>query len=658
MMVRHRWSGIFLSAVAAWLVAMPRLAEATLRFGALQVSGNLQSQNLIRHPDASTYEFVQNRNTARVRLDYDWFEGGKFIGKYNVPFIEKSAFTLLWRGVYDSIYSFTPGFLQKTDIHGKSYGARFDPTTGKPVGGRNVFDYATQVGIPTGTSFRRLTIDNLNLQSLGDEGLDALRFENDLREFYVDLKLRGVPLSIRAGRQQVVWGETDNFRMLDRINSLNLTWHFQQEIPAPAFGWDEIRRPFWMFKFLYDLGNVWKFSQSFLEWYWNPGDWLPAKQAFLPRPWGLPFYNPLTNTVDGGFFEGPCARSSQTAGSGPRRGQAQCTRLINDTQLFGQGDWKRNAVDNSQVGVRYHGIAPFGLEFTLNYFYQRFSGDDGSNYAPLRVLTRNFSKPAQDRAVLDQYNRLVAKGIFPAEAFNPYVHTIGLSANYSDETYTQAVFRMETIYDMGIPFFDTAKVGVIDEGVTLPGVTKKDMWKGMIGFDRPTWIRWLNKKSTWFLTGQLFWHYLVDNPSCQGQVNANLPAAITKPNGRVVSPRANAGSCLVGGLDLPSTKRPSAVSFRDKIRDWESIFTLAAFSFYRGGSIVPTLGMAVDPVNQWNMDVFWAVDYVVRDDFVVNLAQRYYVTPRGTSTPIFETWGLGGLLNGRSETSLRVTYQF
>jgi hypothetical protein len=661
MMVRRLWSRVVVSAVVAGLVVAPRLAGATLRFGALQVSGNLQSQNLVRTPDINTYEFVQNRNTARIRLDYDWFEGGKFIGKYNIPFIEKSAFTLLWRGVYDSIYTFTPGFLQKTDIHGKSYGAFFDQTTGKATGGRNVFDYATQRGIPgatPGAPPRRLTIDNLNLQSLGDEGLDALRFENDLREFFVDMKLRGLPLSIRAGRQQVVWGETDNFRMLDRINSLNLTWHFQQEIPAPAFGWDEIRRPFWMFKFLYDLGNVWKFSQSFLEWYWNPGDWLPAKQSFLPRPWGLPFYNPLTNTVDGGFFGGPCQQSTLKASSGPRAGQPQCTRLLNGTQLFGQGDFNRNPVENSQVGVRYHGIAPFGLEFTLNYFYQRFSGDDGTNYAPLRVITRNPADKAQNQAALDRAGALYTRGIFPAEAFNPYVHTIGLSANYSDETYTQAVFRMETIYDMGIPFFDTARIGVIDEGVSLPGVTKKDMWKGMIGFDRPTWIRWLNKKSTWFLTGQLFWHYLVDNPSCQGQANANLPVTRTLANGKTVYPRQQAGSCLVGGLDLPSTVRASQVSFRDKIRDWESLFTLAAFSFYRGGSIVPTLGMAVDPVNQWNMEAFWAVDYVVRDDLVVNLAQRYYITPRGTSTPIFETWGLGGLLNGRSETSLRLTYQF
>ena len=71
------------------------------------------------------------------------------------------------------------------------------------------------------------------------------------------------------------------------------------------------------------------------------------------------------------------------------------------------------------------------------------------------------------------------------------------------------------------------------------------------------------------------------------------------------------------------------MSFRDKIRDWESIFTLAAFSFYRGGSIVPMLGLAVDPVNQWNMETFWAVDYVVRDDFVVNLgAALLHHTPR------------------------------
>jgi hypothetical protein len=653
MMNRRLWLRVLAGLVASWLAGPPRHAGATLRFGDLQLSGNAQSQNLFRTPDQSTWEYIQNRNTTHLRLDYDWLQAGKFITKYNIPFVEKSSLTVLWRGVYDSIYTFTPGFLQKTDIHGRVYGAGRD-SQGKIINGRNYFDQATQVGIPNVPGkqppFKRLTIDNVGLNGLGNDALDTLRFENELRELWMDIKFRGIPLTIRGGRQQIVWGETDNFRMLDRANSLNLTWHFQQEIPAPAFGWDEIRRPFWMFKFVYDLGNVWKLSQSFLEWYWNPGDWEPAKQTFLPRPWGLPFYNPLTNPLDGAFFDAPCASANASPFKqvgGPRNGQNRCIRLLHSTKLFGRGNYSRNAMDNSQVGVRYHGITPFGLEFTLNYFYQRFAGDDGTNYAPLRVILSDPLNPQRNARILARTQRLFARGIFPAEAFNDYVHTIGISANYSDEAHTQAVFRMETIYDIGVPFFDLQKVGVIDTPA-LPGVTKKDMWKGMLGFDRPTWIRWLNKKSTWFLTGQFFWHYLVDNPSCRaGDVALKTPEA-----------RARGGSCLVGGLDLPSSVRGSNVSFRDKIRDWEALFTLAAFSFYRGGSIVPTLGMAVDPVNQWNMEPFWAVDYVVRDDFVVNLAQRYFVTPRGRSTPIFETWGLAGINAGRTETSLRVTYQF
>src|SRR5262245_43731371 len=510
---RRLWWMILAGLVASGLGLSPRDASATLRFGPLQVSGNAQSQNLFRTPDASTWEYIQNRNTAHIRLDYDWVEGGKWITKYDIPFIEKSSLALLWRGVYDGIYGFTPGFLQKEDIHGKIYPG--------PNGTRlNYFEYATQVGIPpakAGNPNKKLTIAQLGLGSLGQSGLDTLAFENQLRELYADIKFRGIPLTIRGG-QQIVWGETDNFRMLDRINSLNLTWHLGQEIPPPAFGWDELRRPQWMIKFLYDLGNVWKFSQSFLEWYWNPGDWDPAKLTFLPRPWGLPFYNPLTNPVDGAFFDGPCGGLSKFKEPiGPRAGQPMCVRLLHNTRLFQQGDYARNPMENSQVGVRYHGIAPFGLEFTLNYFYQRWDGaNDGTDSAPLSVLLRDPLNPKRDAKITARATRLFQNGIFPAEQFNPYVHTLGVSANYSDEAYTQAVFRFESIYDMAVPFFDVSKVGVIDSPA-LPGITKRDMWKGMIAFDRPTWIKWLNKKSTWFLTGQFFWHHLLNQKECAAQ---------------------------------------------------------------------------------------------------------------------------------------------
>jgi hypothetical protein len=598
-------------------------AAATQKWGPIQLSGNLQTQNLVRHPDADTFEYIQNRNTAHIQLDYNWLQAGKFYNKYDIPFIENSQLFLKYRGSYDSIYDTTPGFIEKRDIHEFGYG------------GLSVFEAARNVGKQ----------NILRLSSLSHGERDALKFENQLREAYADIKFRSLPLSVRAGRQQIVWGETDNFRMLDRANTLDTTWHFQQEIPAPAFGWDELRRPFWMIKFLYDLGDVWRLSQNFLEWYWNPGDWQPGKFTFLPRPWGLRFLNPLTNSYDGAFSSAICSSSPII-----RNGVRTCDRLLNGTKFLDKGDWTRNPMDNSQVGVRYHGITPQGIEFALVYFYQRWGGDDGTNYAPLAGVPKTFNAAVDRR----RFNDLISKGIFPAEQINPYVHSLGMSANYSDEQYTQAVFRFETIYDVGVPFFDLSKVTLIDNP-SLPGVRKKNMWKGMIAFDRPTWIRSVNKKTTVFLTGQFFWHYLVNNPSCQAQANAQL--APTDANGGP-GPRVRAGSCLVGGLDLPSSSRPSQVAFRDKIRDWESLFTLAAFTFYRGGSIVPVAGIAVDWVNQWNMEPFWVVDYVLRDDFVINLGQRYFVTPRGHHNPIFETWGLAGLNAGRSETSLRVTYQF
>ena len=622
------------------LLDIPTGVLATQRFGPVELSGNLQTTNLVRHPDAETYQYVQNRNVARIRLDYAWLQGGKFLGTYDIPFLQSSTLLVMWRGVYDSVYDTTPGFGPRADIHGHAYGRA------NRAGTQTIFEFA-RTPPPNGPGPRR---SRLTFAGLTHGERDALKFDNQLREAYADIKFRGLPLSVRAGRQQIVWGETDNNRLLDRVNALDLTWHLQQEIPPPAFGWDELRRPYWMIKFLYDLGGIGEFSQNFLEWYWNPGDWRPAKQAFLPRPWGLPFFDPLTNPVDGSFSSLLCSNAP---------GQ-RCTRLVHGTKLFGQGDYSRNPIDNSQVGVRFHSITPFGMEFTLAYFYQRWStGDDGSNPAPLRGIPATLNA-ARDNALRD---RLTKRGIFPAEAYMPYVHTIGASANYSDDTYTQTVYRFETVYDIGEPFFDLSKVtlagipGLPGLGY-LPGVTRKNMWKGFIGFDRPTWIRSLNRTNTFFITGQFFWHYLVDNPDCRGVTPKGRRVEGAQNVALLVEGQRAQAPCLVGALDLPSQERQTRFAFRDKIRDWETLATLATYTFYRSGSIVPSLGMAVDPTNQFSMSAFWAVYFVVRNDLTMDLAQRYYITPRGTHTPIFETWGLAGLNRGRSETSLRVTYQF
>lgn len=629
------------SVVALLLGGDPAFATIRLHdlgLGKLELSGNVQTQNIARHRDWRTHSFIQQRNVFRARVDWNLLRGGKLFDKFRIPGIRKSKVFMLYRFSYDSIYDYTPGMKMRYDLRGldlsEAFGAEPDPKQ------------------------RARYMESLKLDGIPESERDAYKFDNQLREVYIDLKLRDLPLSLRIGKQQVVWGETDNFRMLDRVNPLDVSWHMVQELPPPMFGWDEIRRPLFMIKGLYDLGNIGPVSQAFVELFYNPGDWYPAKVAFLPRPWGIPMLDPLTNPWDGAFNSALC--TTRTADGGP------CTTLgtsldpDNRSRLFRQGEYDRwnpgfGERGAGQIGVRFHGYTPQGFEFTLNYLHQRWSGDDGTNSAPVKGLrVFDVENSASDPAnVLS--GKLLQRGIFPAEYFAPYINTVGISANYSDEAHTQAVFRLESIVDFGIPFFDRGKKTVADD--FLPGVTQKNMWKGMLGFDRPTWIRWLNNKTTVFISGQWFWHYLMNNPDC--------PDNLWDPDARQRFQK-NGGSCLTGGLDLPSEKRTvSQGAFRDKIRDWETLVTLAAFTFYRGGSIIPVIGYALDPVNRYSSEFFWTVDYYVTPNIGLNIAQRIFIDPkaenfisRDSDNPNFESWGLNSFSRGRSETSIRVTYNY
>lgn len=582
-----------LGVVAAGLILLGSVtvASATQKFGPLELSGNLQSQELIRHPDPSTYQFIQQRNTMRVRVDWEWIQrGGKWLDRFDFSdLIESSHLFLLYRGVYDSVYDYTPNTKERFEF------------TGQP------------------TDFRNNSLDDYDKHAR-----DALKFESVLREAYVDIKFRH-GFSLRAGRQQVIWGESDGFRLLDRANSLDLSWHFQQELPPPAFGFDDLRIPFWMIKGLYDFGSLGSWSNVFAEAYWNPGDWYPNKVSFLPNPWGVRLAQPLTNPRSGAFFH-------------PFR----AVRLMNGTSLFRQGDYSRTPWDNSQLGIRFNGVTgtdtpilPEGLQLQVGYLYQRFTGSGG---ASTEAAFAQGIKPTPAGNTLHQ--DLVAKQTLPVEFIAPYIHTIGIAANYFDE-FTKVVWRSEQAYDFGVPFYSCgpnptaiAKNGCLRNTTYapfLPGTRKQDIWSGLIAFDRPTWIRPLNKKTTFFITGQFFYTYIV-----------------------------NKAKSTIGGLDLPTTSRPinqiPAVSMRDNVHSWEALTTFAILGFYRGGSLVPSMVYLLDPVNSYSQEVVWGVDYFVTPNFAVNLAQRFIINP--TRQVNFEPWGLGGLNRGRSETGVRFTYQF
>jgi hypothetical protein len=572
-LLKVRICGGVLGLVTIYCCALLAVAEPALAgrdFGSATVYGSLESQNLFRMKDPGDFQPVQQRNTLRAGLDLQLVSSGKLISELSserreVPWVRNASLHLLYRGVYDSIYDWVPGG-NLFDLTGKAVGTMNDLTSSQRKRGRFA--------------------------------------DNSLREAFIDLELKEVPLSFRFGRQQIVWGETDFFRLMDRVNSLDLTWHLQQEIEVQK-GWERIRVPSWMLKWNFQLPEMGPVSDAFLEGYWNPGDWNPAKRGFLTfYPWSIPLADPYSDFLPNGLAEG---------------------------DLFRQGDYSRNPGENSQVGIRFAGYAG-GVNFALAYFWQRWSGDDGSNSAVVEAIRD------EERALA-----AVSEGKLPAEFIAPYTHTIGISGNYYEESFTEAVLKAEMVYIFGVPFQDGDKPSPVLPSF-LFGTSKRDMWQGMLGFDRPTSIPWLNPDATWLILGQFFWKHIIENERAVGDQTGfvgNLSPREPLVDRETGLPCAN-----------PTLQRCDPV---DKVRDWEALITLTGTSFYFNGKVAPQITYILDPVNKFNMEVFWGVDWFVTDYLTANIGQRYFINT--TSETVHESWGVGGFNRGRSETQIRFTLQ-
>ncbi len=671
--------------VAAIAVLSPVNADAGFKYGDLDISGHLRSTNLMRHQDYDNLAFIMQRNSVKLRLEWKWLQRGKAFGRYNIPWLKRSDVFGLFRGVYDSTYDTTPGMLERKDFQG---------------------DYLD--GSSSGANAWRLA----RLETISEDVRDELKFNARFRELYVDLYFKHIPLTMRIGKQQIVWGETDGFRMADRANAIDLSWHFFQEFPPPGYGFDELRIPHFMVKGLWDFRQLGNLSQPFLEFYWNPGDWEPGKIAFLPRPWGVKLLDPMVNAAGTGALQSASLCPNDATPGDPTR---RCIGLLNGTELFQQGNYSKNPLENSQFGIRFHFITRNGMEWTVNYLYQRWK-PDGSPTALVRGLPkdgRTFVGTGVNGAdsagtipnetycanvTMDPNNPFTqviapyATGEACLEYFAPYVHSVAVSMNYFEAKYTQTVWRFETLIDFNLPFYDgdkqTALLDRSPNGPTLiPGISNKHMWKGVIAFDRPTWIRPLNKKTTFFFTGQLFWMYLINHERRRCAIDDQpryLPDG--SPNPGFVGYSANpleerCGSDtelllqgeqvgLVGPLDLPKLSAPAGKG-RDNIRQWEVIGTLAILGFYKGGSVVPAIIYLVDPVNSFAQEIAVGVDWFVRPNLAINWTTKLiwagapwdpYAGHKNDNDvdrgELFEPWFLAGGSRGRGESGVQITWQF
>jgi len=113
--------------------------------------------------------------------------------------------------------------------------------------------------------------------------IDKFKKDADIWEAYADYsKGRGF---LRVGRQNLSWGETDIFQLLDRINPIDNTFGGSFE------DLDDRRIPIWMARGTYNLGQIGPISTVTVEGFFNPGF---ADQKVAPvAPYGTPYAYPM-----------------------------------------------------------------------------------------------------------------------------------------------------------------------------------------------------------------------------------------------------------------------------------------------------------------------------------------------------------------------------
>lgn len=505
----------------------------------LEIEGFVQAQNILRTPMFQDATFILQRNTAQIEGKYYFLREGRAFDRFDTGPLEDATLTVIGRSVYDSIYDIGDAFSEKFTAQEK----------------------------------------------------EKRKFEYKLREVYVDMAIP--PFSLRVGRQQVTWGETDNFRALDIINPLDLRWHWSRE------AWEDVRIPLWMVRAIYDIGKFGPLEESFVEAVWIPWDFQRNKSTTDPRrAWGF-------------------------IGHGLR---ARANSAIINGQLF---DLKTTVLDrkpdraleSSQVGIRFKGIWR-GIDFGFNYVYA-LSADTGLKVRPDLAAARAFACP--EGTVCPVVNLV-----------NPRSHVMGFAANYSEERFTQAVFRVEAALTTGVPV--RLKSGLPDrfdpDHNSFETVKRSVI---MLAFDRPTWIRPLNRLRTFFITSQFFWRrYLNYNRFFRGATSVH---------------RAIIDDQIIPGRFISK--------LTDKLNEDEFVWTIGASTSYGpGGLWLPQFVFAFDPVSTGAYNRI-SVDYLFSNHIVLRMTQDFYWRIRSHDPG---PWSLGDRFgrpgDSRHETIFSVIFQF
>ena len=260
--------------------------------------------------------------------------------------------------------------------------------------------------------------------------------------------------NIRLGKQQVVWGKTDLFRVLDVINPVDYSRHnIYDEL-------EDICIPQWMLTAEWRMGSNAVLDDSNLSMVWNFDKFRPNNLGTCGQSYRI---------VDAGCFFSSSANLQLIPG-GP---YSQPVPIIHDVE---DPEWN---LANTQFGLKWEGVygdATFSLN-ALTYRQQMPS-------LHFRPIAPGAPIPAAD-------------GVFDIKF--PRVNLLGGSLDYYSMD-MDAVWRLEMAYTQGE-----------EQPRDTDGHKKTDMMRYVIGFDKNIIIPQLGTRSAFLLSTQLFGEHILDH---------------------------------------------------------------------------------------------------------------------------------------------------
>jgi Protein of unknown function (DUF1302) len=284
--------------------------------------------------------------------------------------------------------------------------------------------------------------------------------ENDLREFYLDIDQTSW-LSFRIGRQQVTWGETGSYRLLDAVNPSDTSWHF-----GPMESFRDTRIPLWMFKGLIDMPSI-DHNFEFLVVPMLDGEKLVTVPLTFVGAWGLPISNtPSPYLWDNKYLE---------------------------------TNW---GADESRFGFRLKGNISTASTYSLVWYHTHQITPPIPHYFIVKTQDYNGVPIVTQHA--DMYLHF------------PRVQIMGGTLDYAFDNPIGAVLKFEGSYEPKRHFPRQAGSRFMKLDTTYGNGSQrfvfeeatKEAWNGALVLMRPTMIRFLNPTQNFLLMGQVMYTWI------------------------------------------------------------------------------------------------------------------------------------------------------